>query len=113
MKEITLNKYSTESFSKATLRRMKHTDCVEQRVRCFLIGQLGKNYSINTTIGLKDILDGAMVIVLKARELIGCRTVILDCEAPLVELYVNCGFTVLPIVDDKSTSLTTLYKMII
>jgi hypothetical protein len=96
--------YNTASFSKASLKRMKPSDCAEQRVKCFLIGQLGKNYSVKTSIGLTDILDEAMVIILKAKELVGCRTVILECEAPLVELYVKCGFTTLPIADRANGS---------
>lgn len=65
------------------------------RVRAYLIGQLGKNKSIeNNPISLPFILDEIYGIIHAARELVGGRAVILECaeDNKLISLYEKCGF---------------------
>jgi len=67
-----------------------------QRIKAFLIGQLGKNDGItNNSLRLGTILDeGIYPIIAQAQDLIGGRVVLLECEntTGLIELYQKAGY---------------------
>lgn len=85
----------------------------DQRVRCFLIGQLGKNFSIDTPITLRDILDEVDAIAVQAQNLVGNRLIILECSAELVPSYQAHNFKCLPVQPDNNPpALETMYKFI-
>lgn len=70
-----------------------------QRIRAFLIGQLGKNHGISSNpLNIKHILDdGIYPILLDAKRLLGGRVVLLECEnSPgLIKLYEQAGYKLL------------------
>ena len=110
-KELTLCKFDISSTQR---KRMKiNPQDEEQRVRCFLIGQLGKNFAIETPVTLKEILDEVDAIVIQAQTLVGNRLLILECNAQLIPSYQACNFKNLPVQPDKVPPiLETMYKFI-
>jgi len=83
------------------------------RVNAYLIGQLGKNDSINDNlINLELILEEAYTLIDKANQLVGGRVIILECEkvAKLVSLYQSAGFNIL--IDNPAERLITMYTFV-
>jgi|TARA_Y100000310_G_scaffold280411_1_gene300134 hypothetical protein len=110
-KELALRRFTVSATQR---RRMKiNPQDEEQRVRCFLIGQLGKNFAIETPITLKDILNEVDAIVIQAQTLVGNRLLILECNAHLIPNYQTCNFKSLPVQPDEvPPTLETMYKFI-
>ena len=82
-----------------------------QRIRAFLIGQLGKNHGIpSNPLNIKHILDdGIYPILLDAKRLLGGRVVLLECEnSPgLIKLYEQAGYKFL-----QSPDLAQMVRML-
>ncbi len=110
-KELALTKFAVSSTQR---KRMKiNPQDEEQRVRCFLIGQLGKNFAIETPITLKEILDEVDAIIIQAQTLVGNRLLILECNAHLIQHYEAWNFKRLPVQpEEASPTLETMYKFI-
>jgi hypothetical protein len=84
--------------SKSKIKKLNGISKNAERIRAFLIGQLGKNTSIkNNPLNLKEILSEVFSILQQAQELIGGRVILLECEdnEKLINLYRNNGFEVL------------------
>jgi hypothetical protein len=82
----------------------------DNRFRCFLIGQIGKNYSIsNNLISLENILSDVYSVLRYAYDSVGGRVVILECEdhQSLVSLYESKGFLRL-----QTNQLVQMFKFI-
>ncbi|MEY0162082.1 acetyltransferase [Providencia rettgeri] len=111
-KELTL---LNTNLSKTTVKKIHGANKHAERVPAFLIGQIAKNHSItDNPIRLRDILNEAYGMITLAKEIIGGRVVILECEDndKLISMYVNHGFTRIDI-SNSQDSLVTLYKLII
>lgn len=110
-KELALCNFAVSTTQR---KRMKiNPEDEEQRVRCFLIGQLGKNFAIETPITLKEILDEVDAIAIQAQTLVGNRLLILECSAHLIPNYQACSFKSLPVQPDEvPPALETMYKFI-
>lgn len=83
------------TISKSQVRRIHGFDRNAQSVPAYLIGQLGKNYSISDNhLNIEIILQEIYGVIEQARHLIGGRTIILECEnkSSLVSMYQDQGF---------------------
>jgi hypothetical protein len=95
-KEIT---YPQDAVSKTANRKVGaivDTESNLVRVRGYLIGQLGKNKVIDANpLNLEIILTEIYGVINQARELVGGRTIILECvqDEKLIGLYESHGFT--------------------
>jgi hypothetical protein len=95
-KEIT---YPQDAVSKTANKRVGAVVDTESnlvRVRGYLIGQLGKNKVIDANpLNLEIILTEIYGVINQARELVGGRTIILECvqDEKLIGLYESHGFT--------------------
>jgi hypothetical protein len=101
--------------SKTKIRSLDGISKNAERIRSFLIGQLGKNMAINgNPIGLADILNEAYAVFVAARQLIGGRVIILECEniPELIAYYERHGFALIETVTGDS-GLRTLYIHIV
>ncbi len=81
-------------------------------INAFLIGQIGKNFSIqNNPIHLNDILNNIYLILFDPKKIIGGRIVILECEdsPKLISLYEKHGFELIELESDIPSSLKTMY----
>jgi hypothetical protein len=108
-KEIVLE---TASISKSQRKRLDGFSKNAERIRAFLIGQIGKNQALeNNPITLDHILDEIYLIIHDARELIGGRVIILECEnePSLIELYEKHGFKLLATEETPESELKTMY----
>ena len=97
--------------SKTKVRSLDGISKNAERIRSFLIGQLGKNTAIkDNPIGLTDILNEAYAVFAAAKQLIGGRIVILECEniPELIAYYERHGFSMIETVTGDSY-LRTLY----
>lgn len=84
-----------------------------EKVKAYLIGQIGKNYSVqHNDISLELILDEVYAIIDQVKALIGGRAVILECgkHQKLIDLYKQNGFDVL--IHTPSEPLVTMYTYI-
>ncbi|WCN11340.1 acetyltransferase [Marinomonas mediterranea] len=108
-KEVTLSAAASKS-QKKTLKASSDT----LKVKAHLIGQIGKNENVrDNPINLKLILEEAYCIIDQARQLIGGRVIILECENKLVQLYEKHGFKVLQTSPDiKDNTLITMFDVI-
>ena len=82
----------------------------QRRVRSFLIGQLGKNFSVqNNPLDLDKILLEVFNRVEIARKEIGGKSVVLECEdtQKLIDLYERHGFKFLQ-KDEDGDGLVTM-----
>ncbi|MDR7123098.1 hypothetical protein [Rheinheimera soli] len=108
-KELVLE---SAALNKSQVKRLDGFNKNAERIRAFLIGQLGKNFSVqNNRITLADILAEIYSIIHDARELVGGRVIILECEnnPALIQLYRDHGFTLIETTDDDKTELRTMY----
>lgn len=81
--------------SKSQVKNMDGINKNADRIRTFLIGQIGKNHGVDgNPIGLGAILEEIYSVIADAQALIGGRTVILECEdnEGLIRLYQQHGF---------------------
>lgn len=94
-KEIEL----TASVSGVKRKEMDGFSKTAQQVRAFLIGQLGKNDNIpSSMLDLETILSaGIYPILISAQRLLGGRVVLLECENTpgLIRLYERAGYKLL------------------
>ena len=97
--------------SKSEVKQLDGFNKNAERVQAFLIGQIGKNFSIeNNPITLNDILGEVYSVFSQARELIGGRVVFLECENNrLIELYSEHGFKLLNTEPQDDSGLLTMY----
>lgn len=100
------------SISKSKVRQLDGISKNAERIRAFLIGQIGKNTGINdNTISLSAILDEIYSVIAAAKALIGGRVIILECEnsQTLIQLYEQHGFTLIETLDHEPRPLRTMY----
>jgi len=83
----------------------------DDRVPCYLLGQLGKNDRFKDEVSGDDILNGALSVLLDAHELIGGRFVRVDCKDidDVLDFYKRNNFTLLP---DKEDGYNQLVRFI-
>lgn len=79
------------------------------KIKAFLIGQIGKNDLIQSNITLQEILKSAFEKIHIAKQNIGGRVVILECEdnPKLISLYENHGFRLIETKENQI--LKTMY----
>ncbi len=109
-KEITLLDCNV---SKSLVKKFDGINKNAESVRVYLIGQIAKNYAIiENPINLKNILSEAFAIIDEAKNLIGGRGIILECEdsPALIQHYRSHGFEQLLI--ENPNNLVTLYTFI-
>ncbi|EHZ2725161.1 hypothetical protein L7E35_002761 [Vibrio parahaemolyticus] len=109
-KEISLQH---TQIAKNQVKRLDGINKNAEKVRAYLIGQIGKNFSIQPNqISLREILEEVYAIIEKAQALIGGRAVILECGKvdKLIELYKANGFDVL--INTEGEQLVTMYTYI-
>ncbi|WP_409525651.1 hypothetical protein [Nitrincola sp. MINF-07-Sa-05] len=97
--------------SKSKILKLDGISKNAERIRSFLIGQLGKNASVGgNAITLADILNEAYAVFAAAKELIGGRVIILECEniPALISYYERHGFSLIETINGES-NLMTLY----
>lgn len=98
--------------SKNEVKRLDGFSKKAERVQAFLLGQIGKNFSVeNNPIKLSDILEEVYSVFSQARELIGGRVVFLECENndKLIELYTRHEFKLLHTEPQDDSGLLTMY----
>ena len=86
------------NLSKSTIKKLDGISNKRSEIRAFLIGQIGKNFGIpQNPICLTHILDEVYSVLAAARELVGGRVVILECDdnPSLITMYQNNGFTLI------------------
>ena len=109
-KEVDLQ---ADKLSKSEIKNLDGINKSANKIRVFLIGQIGKNSLINhNPIKLADIFNEIEKILLKAKQLIGGRAVILECQpiAKLLDLYKCHDFKQLVVVGDDE--MKTLYRVL-
>ncbi|NLN66605.1 MAG: acetyltransferase [Alcaligenaceae bacterium] len=104
------------SISKSKIQRMDGISKNAGRIRAFLIGQIGKNTAVaSNPISLENILSEIYAVISAAKELIGGRIIILECEdsEDLIKLYERHGFTLIATLDPQQSRLRTMYTHVI
>ena len=99
--------------SKGKVKRLDGINKNAEKIKAYLIGQIGKNFSIEPNeITLKLILDEVYAIIDAAKVLIGGRAVILECDKNerLIALYKENGFDELVYISQEP--LVTMYTYI-
>lgn len=102
-----------KDISKSEVKKMDGISKERERISAFLIGQIGKNASIeNNPLDLQKILAEVYDVIAAARALIGGRLVFLECEnnEKLINHYKKHGFTLIP---DETSKYRTMYINII
>lgn len=100
------------NISKSKVRQLDGISKRAERIRAFLIGQIGKNTAvIDNPISLGYILDETYSVISEAKALIGGRVIILECEdcQKLIQLYEQHGFTLIETLGDEQPRLRTMY----
>ncbi|EHU2145185.1 hypothetical protein [Acinetobacter baumannii] len=111
-KEITLN---TDNISRSLIKRLDGINKRAETLKVYLIGQIGKNFSINNNpIKLDFILNEVYNVIAQAQALVGGRVIILECEnqPKLIALYERHGFNLIDTINGNDT-LLTMYTSII
>ena len=80
-----------------------------EKIRVFLLGQIGKNYLRDNPIKATDIFEEIYNILLEVQKKIGGRAILLECEdnPPLIKLYEKEGFQIL-----QKQNLVQMYQML-
>ncbi|MBC8798345.1 acetyltransferase [Shewanella algae] len=110
-KELQLN---GTSLSGAQVKKLDGFSKRAERVKAYLIGQIGKNYSVvPNPINLECILDEVYMVIDEARALLGGRAIILECENTrrLIELYQTQGFKLIHTTSNEK-GLVTMYTVV-
>lgn len=110
-KEITL---VDSGLSLSAIKKLDGFSKQAERVKAFLIGQIGKNSAVDDNpINLQLILDEIYTVIDEARALIGGRAIILECEdiATLIQHYERHGFKRIPTIDPLK-GLVTMYTVV-
>lgn len=108
-KELILDK---AKLSKTKVQQLDGISRKAEKIKVFLIGQLGKNTAIvDNPISLSIILNEIYAVLSEDNALIDGRIIILECEDNnrLIQLYKQHGFTLIEIETNTSSSLRTLY----
>jgi hypothetical protein len=101
--------------SKSRIKQLDGISKNAERIRAFLIGQIGKNTGLEKNpVNLLKLLDEVYSVVSAAKALVGGRIIILECEdsPKLIELYERQGFTLIDLADDAESTLRTMYTHI-
>ncbi len=109
-KEVDLQ---VDKMSKSEIKNLDGINKNANKIRVFLIGQIGKNSLIaHNPIKLIDIFNEIEKILLKAKQLIGGRAVILECQPiqKLLDLYECHEFKQLAVVNNDE--MLTLYRVL-
>jgi hypothetical protein len=99
--------------SKGKIKRLDGINKNADKIKAYLVGQIGKNFSIEPNeITLELILDEVYAIIDAAKALIGGRAVILECDKSkkLIDLYKKNGFNEL--INTPHEPLVTMYTYI-
>ncbi|EGQ7760044.1 acetyltransferase [Vibrio vulnificus] len=99
--------------SKGKIKRLDGINKNAEKIKAYLIGQIGKNFSVESNkITLELILDEVYAIINEAKALVGGRAVILECDKnpKLIELYKKNGFDEL--IHTPHEPLVTMYTYI-
>ncbi|WP_141240080.1 acetyltransferase [Acinetobacter baumannii] len=111
-KEITLD---TSNISKSLIKRLDGINKRAETLKVYLIGQIGKNFSVkNNPIKLDFILNEVYNVIAQAQALVGGRVIILEVwnQPKLIELYERHGFKLIETINGTD-SLLTMYTSII
>lgn len=103
---------SEARISRSQVKKLDGFNKHAERIRAFLIGQLGKNDNVaHNPLCLHNILDEIYLVIHEARELIGGRVVILECEnnEHLISLYKSHGFKLIETDLDSQDKMQTMY----
>lgn len=109
-KEVSLEH---SKISKSQIKNLDGINKSSERVRAYLIGQIGKNFAVTPNgVTLKLILDEIYAIIDEAKALIGGRAIILECDKndKLIALYRANGFDIL--INAENEPLVTMYTYI-
>lgn len=90
-----------ENLLSGKIRKSMNIDSKTSIVQSFLIGQLSRSAEAPKGLG-SYLLDVAFEKLNRARELVGCRIVRLDCHDELVSYYTSHGFKLITKNDDRS-----------
>lgn len=90
-----------ENLLSGKTRKSMNIDSKTSIVQSFLIGQLSRSAEAPKGLG-SYLLDVAFEKLNRARELVGCRIVRLDCHDELVSYYTSHGFKLITKNDDRS-----------
>ena len=105
--------FAESGLSKSQIKKLDGISKDAKTVRTYLIGQIAKNFAIeNNEINLNYLLKEIYTIISIAKDLIGGRTIILECENidSLIKLYENHGFKRINI--ESPDELITMYSHI-
>ncbi|EIC5074575.1 hypothetical protein ACN930_002266 [Vibrio parahaemolyticus] len=109
-KEVSLTQ---AELSKNQVKKLDGINKHSERVRAYLIGQIGKNFAIpQNPISLPNILEEVYAIIEAAQALVGGRAIILECGKvnKLIDIYRDNGFDVL--IQSDEEPLVTMYTYI-
>ncbi len=99
--------------SKTKVKSLDGINKNAEKIKAYLIGQIGKNFSIvPNSMTLALILEEIYAIIYAANALIGGRAVILECDKnqKLINLYKENGFDEL--INAPQDPLVTMYTYI-
>lgn len=102
-KEIDIDN-SKGTISKEFIKKLDGLNKNATEVRSFLIGQIGKNYSIeNNPVDLSIIMEYIYCVLKEVNARIGGRVILLECQnlQKLITHYEKQGFKCLPKGEDK------------
>ncbi len=103
---------SDKKLSKTTIKQMDGITKNAEKIRAFLIGQIGKNSSVeDNPIELQHILDEIYEVIAAARALIGGRIIMLECDnnLSLISYYEKHGFR---LIDTDEPGYRTMYTYV-
>ncbi len=107
-KEVILQPETKEN--KSEVKRLNGISKNAEDVKVFLLGQLGKNDSVeNDELDLSRILDLVYEVILSAQKLVGGRVLLLECQniPKLIKAYEGCGFKIL-----QTQKLVQMYRFV-
>jgi len=93
-KEISIE---DSQLSKGQIKKLDGISKNAEKIRVFLIGQIGKNYTHEHQINLEDILQSVYSVLQEVQTSIGGRVILLECDdnERLISLYKKHDFQVL------------------
>lgn len=100
--------------SLTAIKKLDGFDKRAERVKAYLIGQIGKNLAIDhNPVDLETILNEVYAVIDEARALVGGRVIILECEdvVRLIQHYERHGFKKIP-THDPVKGLVTMYTVV-
>ena len=93
-KEISLE---DSDISKSQIKKLDGISKNAEKIRVFLIGQIGKNYTHEHQINLEDILQSVYSVLQEVQGSIGGKVILLECDdnERLINLYEEHNFKIL------------------